>query len=261
MTAREMQVAFIRETSLINNTLEVPVMPDSTEIFYWINYAQQKYLKEMYISKASVKENVEYIQRRIEDIKQLIARITIFGTKSITGVAQPTTIPISIGNVPTNVIVVDNDGAIMLPLPSDYFYYVRSTSYINGTYLGVLNKSWIENVLIEHSDITPSILSNAINIPIIRNPLVLLETNPGTSSPSLSYMVMYKDTYTNLFDLEITYIRNPLPVALLVNGLQPNGTVETSELSFQVHQDIVDYSVKLYIEDFKYKLQTQQSKK
>ena len=47
-----MQVSFMRQISLINPTLEVPMMPDSTEIFYWINYGQQKYLKEMYISKA-----------------------------------------------------------------------------------------------------------------------------------------------------------------------------------------------------------------
>lgn len=254
MLARDMQVSFMRQISLINPTLEVPMMPDSTEIFYWINYGQQKYLKEMYISKASAKENVEFIQRRIEDLKQLIARMTVLGTTSITGVSVPST-AISSGNVPTSVIVVDNDGAIMLPLPSDYFYYIRSTSYITGTYLNVVTYSWLDNVLIEHSDITPSILTNAINTPIIRNPLVLLETNPGTTSPSLSYMVMYKDTYTNLFNVEITYIRNPLPIALLVGGVQPTGTVAQSELSFQVHQDIVDYSVKLYIEDFKYKLQ------
>ncbi len=255
MTARDMQVSFIRQISAINPTLEVPSMPDSTEIFYWINYAQQKYLKEMYISKQSAKDNVEFIQRRIEDLKQLIARIVMFGgTDYIVSPTVPT-LPITSTNIPSTSIIIDNDGAIMFPLPSDYFYYIRSTSYVSGTYLQVSSQSWIDNILIEHSDITPSILSNAINTPIIRNPLVLLETNPGTTSSSLSYIVMYTDVYTNLFNLEITYIRNPLNIGLVANST----TVTQCELSFQTHQDITDYAVKMYIEDFKYKLQ--QSKK
>lgn len=261
MLARDMQVSFIQQLSAIDPSLEVPKMPEIDVIFYWINYAQQKYLKEIYISKSSAKENVEFIQRRIEDLKQLVARIPMFSTlTSILNIATPL-LPIQSGSLPTSNIIVDIDGALMFPLPSDYFYYVRSTSYVSGTYLQVSSQSWIENVLIEHSDITPNILSNAINTPIIRNPLVLLETNPGTTFPSSSYIILYKDIYTNLFNIEITYIRNPLPISLLINGLQPTGTVGQSELSFQVHQDIVDYSVKLYIEDFKYKLQTQQGKK
>src|SRR5208337_836166 len=102
---------------------------------------------------------------------------------SITGLTIPT-ISISSGSpqIPINgYITYSYDGAIMMPLPSDYFYYIRSTSFVSGTYLSVSQTSWIENVLIEHSDVTPSILSNAINTPIIRNPLVLLETNPGTN--------------------------------------------------------------------------------
>ena len=253
MLARDMQISFIRQISAINPQLEVPEMPDSDTIFYWINYAQQKYLKEMYISKQSAKENVEFIQRRIEDLKQLITRAPMFGANNyIISTVTPGS-PITITSTQSTRIVGDNDGALLFPLPSNYFYYLRSTSLVNGTYLQVPTLSWIENTLIEHSEVTPNIISNAINTPIIRNPLVLLEGSPVSGDPSLSYIVMYSDIYTSIYNVEITYIRNPRQIVL--NVTNSSTQVNQCELAFQVHQDIVDYSVKLYIEDFKYKLQ------
>ena len=263
MLAREMQISFINQISAISQQLEVPDMIDSDTIFYWINYAQQKYLKEMYVSKQSAKENVEFIQRRLEDLKQLLVRKVMFKNSSqldyVISSTGPSVNPITPATPFSSRVVCIDDGAVGFPLPTDYFYYVKSSSQVSGTYLQVSNLTWIDNMLIEHEEPVTGLSVNAINTPIIRNPYILLESSPTTTDTSKSYMFLYKDSYTNLWNVMLSYIRTPKKIVLTVTDSTTQ--TNTCELAFQTHQDIVDYSVKLYIEDFKYKLSSKQATK
>jgi hypothetical protein len=259
MTSREMQISFVRELTAISEHFESPDMIGSDTIMYWINNGQDEYLKKSYISKASTKENVEFIQKRLEDLKQLVSRKTMFaGTSFVISNTEPTS-AITISATQSTRIGANADGSLAFPLPSDYFYYVRSTSKVSGTYIQSATKSYINNNLIEHSDINPAILVNAINTPIIRNPLVILESSPVTGDASKSYMLLYKDSYTNLFNIELVYIRYPKRIVLTIT----DSTTQTltCELPFQTHQEIIDYSVKMYIEDYKFKLSSSKGTK
>lgn len=251
MTAREMQISFMKQLTAISETFEYPNIEDSDTIFYWINTAQNKYLKETYLAKQTAKGNVEFIQKRLEDLKQLVNRMVMFGTKYIISGTEPST-AITLSSPGSSRITFTQDGAVAFPLPADYFYYIRSTSKLSGTYLNSVIKTWFNNNLIEQSDIDSSILTNAINTPIIRTPLVVLEQSPVTGDTSKSYMLLYKDSYSNLFNVELTYIRNPKVITLVVTD--SNNQTTECELSTQTHPEIIEYALKLYIEDYKFKL-------
>lgn len=256
MTAREMQIAFMRELTSINREFEYPHIEDSDTIFYFINLAQDRYLKETYISKESIKDNLEFLQKKIDDLKQLVTRKTMF--TDIISSAEPTT-PITTSSLYVTEIKAGSDGALLFPLPTDYVYYIRSSSKLSGTYLSLSTKTWIENKLIEHSDVNNSILTNGYNTPILRNPCILLEKNPTGTTLSTAYMVMYKDTYSNLFNIEITYIRKPKSIILVVTDANTQTT--TCELATSTHTEIVSYAVKMFIEEYKYKLTTNKQSK
>lgn len=249
MTAREMQIAFMRELTSINKEFEYPNIEDSDTIFYFINLAQDRYLKENYISRESAKDNAEFLQKKIDDLKQLVARETMF--TDIIASTEPTS-PITSSYTYVTEIVAGSDGALLFPLPTDYIYYIRSSSKLSGTYLSLSTKTWIENKLIEHSDVNNSILTNGYNTPILRNPCIVLEKNPSGTTLSNAYMAMYKDTYSNLFNIEITYIRKPKTIILVVS----DSTTQTStcELAVSTHPEIVSYAVRMFIEEYKYKL-------
>ena len=250
MTAREMQIGFIRELTEVNPQFEIPNLEDSDTIFYFINLAQDKYLKEKYLTKTSVKDNIEYIQKNIDDLKQLITRALMF--TDIINAAEPST-PITPSVPYSNQIKSSADGAMILPLPLNYLYYIRSISKLSGTYLGLADKSYFSNKILDHLDINSSILINGFNTPIIRTPFIVLETVPTGATLSPSYLKLYIDSYTNLFNIEITYLRQPKKIVLVVT----DSTTQTStcELTSSTHQELVSYATKMFVEEYRYKLQ------
>lgn len=255
MTAREMQIAFMRELSNINSEFEYPNILDSDQVFYFINLAQDRYLKETYITKETVKDNIEAIKKKIDDLKQLITRATLF--TDIINVSEPS-LPLSSVALPSSEIKIASDGALMLPLPTNYIYYIRSASKIDGTYLNILTKGYVENLQIEYSEVNSSLLVSAYNNPVFRSPYITLETNPTGTTVSKAYMILYKDAYTNIYNLELTYIRKPKNIVLTVTDSSKQTT--ECELSTITHQEIVSYAVRMFIEEYKYKLTSNKSK-
>jgi hypothetical protein len=260
MTSREMQISFSRQLSETNKEFEYPNLLDSDTIFYFINLAQERYLKETYITKSTVKENVEYLNKKIDDLKSLVTRKTMFDvTNGIILLAEPS-LPISSSYLYSSTnISYTRDGGLTFPLPDDYFYYIYSSSELTGGYLNKIPKSWYKNRIIDHGDLDKSVITTAINKPIIREPFILLEYRAVSTTASSPYtLILYKDIYSNLFNLELVYIKKPKK---LVIGITPTDseTLEC-ELPISAHQEIVDYAVKLFVEDFKYKLSNKASK-
>jgi len=253
MTSRDMQIAFIRQISAIDPRLEQPDLPDSDTIFYFINLAQDRYLKQTYLSKTTVKDNIENIQKHIDDLKQLITRASMF--QDIINVSEPTN-PITPSSPYSAQIKSSADGAMILPLPSNYLYYVRSTSKLSGTYLSLSGKTYFNNKVVDHLDINNSILTNGFNTPIIRTPVVVLETAPPSTSSSPSYLKLYLDSYSNLFNIEITYLRQPKKIVLVVTDSTTQ--VSTCELTASTHTELITYASSMFIEEYKYKLATKQ---
>jgi hypothetical protein len=253
MNARSMQIAFMRQLTAIHESFEFPKILDSDTIFYWINLAQKKYMKETYLSKKTAKENVEFLQKRVDDLKQLVERARLYGSSNYIISSTPVVNPITTTNYPS--LQITADGGMIFNLPSDYYYYVRSSSELSGTYLQVVTPSWFNNKLIEHDELDSSILTNAINTPIIRTPLVILEGSVATTLPTITYqpnIILYLDSYSNLYNMEITYIRHPRYIVLTPDT---SGTQTSQcELSEQTHEEIIELAIHMYVEEYKFKL-------
>ncbi len=68
MTARDMQIAFEIEANLEYPTKK----PTTIELFYWLNRAQEKFVKTRYSGINFKKESFEQTQKRIDDLRTLV---------------------------------------------------------------------------------------------------------------------------------------------------------------------------------------------
>ncbi len=229
MTSREMQITFDMQIQLISKELEILEKPDSYTILYFLNSAQDRYLRDMYLSKGRMRDNIEYIQQRSDVLRNLIVRdisLITEGTENNTIIS------------PTEV-----DGGIALDLPSDFLYYLQSFSKATNSFVGITEPTWTPNRLVDDAEID-NITNTIFNKPILRKPCVLFEEGDKA--------ILYKDIDTEIYDISYIYLRKPLK--LVLENDTAGETVTECELDPYLHKDIVELAVKMFIEEFKYKL-------
>lgn len=73
MTALEMQYAFELESNMIDSTNKL----STTDIFYWLNKAIEKFVKTRYSGINFKEESFEQTQKRIDDLRSLVKEVTI----------------------------------------------------------------------------------------------------------------------------------------------------------------------------------------
>ena len=61
MTVREMQMAFDVLIQSITQTMEVQDKPDSYTIIYFLNLSQQKYIRDNFLNKTTMIDNIENV--------------------------------------------------------------------------------------------------------------------------------------------------------------------------------------------------------
>ena len=227
MTVREMQMAFDILIQSMSQTMEVEEKPDSYTIVYFLNLAQLKYIKDNFLSKGQMLDNIEYVQKRSDILRNLIRRFS--GTASVTALAA-----------------TEVDGGIALDLPKDYLYYLKSFSYATNTLAGVNVKTWTPNRVVGHDELD-RITSGVFNAPILRKPCVVFEENDKS--------ILYKDRDTSVYNINYVYLRKPLSMSLDATAVgTPAGYTNECELDLSVHTDIIELAVQLYIAEYKYKL-------
>jgi len=223
-----MQVEFERSIQLINPEYAVSKKIDSDTIFYFINAAIDRYIKQNYLSIDNTRGSFENLKKNTDAFKGLII------TKDL-------------GTVTTNISSNYPDGK-RYPLPitddSAFFLYLRSSSKVYGTYMDIKeeNATWVPNKFIIHDEVE-NILTSYFNKPILRQPCVLLEA----SIDNISYLSVFTDSYTTVTGCECTYIRKPKKVTV-------QGTPQDCELSENVHQEIVELAVNIFITEAAYRL-------
>lgn len=235
MNARQMQIEFERMIQLSNPEYIISNKIDSDTIFYYLNASQNRFIKINFMSLDNLKQTVENLRKNTDTFKSLIVSKTL-----TTGVELEEGI---------------NGKKYVLPNTADdmFFLYLRSYSLVSGTYMDIPdtvgekdNKVLVPNKLIM-SDEVEKILTSYYNIPILRQPCVVLEAD----SNAVSHMIVYADNYTKLKGCNITYIRKPKKFDVII----PEGSdvIDHCELAENVHQDIVELAVDMFLAD-SYKL-------
>lgn len=228
MTVREMQIAFDMNIQLIAQSLEIEDKPDSYTVIYFLNLAQERYIKENFLSKGQVEDNIEFLQKRSDTLRNLISRYT--ATESGTALAA-----------------TEVDGGIELDLPTDYFYYMKSFSYATNSLTAYADtKIWTPNRVVTHMELDP-IINGLNNTPILRKPCVVFEEDEK--------IILYKDIDTDIYNYSYIYLRKPLTLSIATEVA--GETTNECELDITTHRDIVELAVKMFIEDYKFKASQQ----
>jgi hypothetical protein len=219
MTVREMQLYFDSLIQTIHENMEVKERPDSTTVLYFLNKAQEDILNTSYLSADSVAKNIEFLQKRSDELRKLITRYnSTLSSFSSTEV----------------------DGGISIDLPSDYLYYIKSYSKVNNTFTGNVDK-WTANRTIIHFELD-KVISSITNEPILRKPCIVFEGDK---------IILYKDRDTTITDFEYIYLRKPK--TLVIDSPASNETTE-SELDNFMHKQLVELAVRMFIGEYKLRL-------
>lgn len=232
-----MQIEFERLIQLANKEFVISDKIDSDTIFYFLNAAQNAFIKLNYMSLDNLKDTVENLRKNTDTFKALIINKTI---------TEGSDLEVGL-----------HGKKYELPNTADdmFFMYLRSCSYVSGTYMdvpdtieGKENKVLVANKLIMSDDVE-KVITTYYNIPILRQPCAVLEA----TLDGVSNITIYTDSYTKLKGCNITYIRKPKRFDVII----PEGSdiIDHCELSENVHQDIVELAVNMFFEDV-YKLST-----
>jgi len=222
MNALQMQIEFQRLLYTSNPEFEVKDKLDTDEIFAYLNISQLRLMKAKYFPSLNMRENIENINRNIDELRHLIGRTTGTSISQLTDILH--------GN--------------MMALPIDYLYYIRSDSRITRSAVPVISSpSTVPNKVISYNDVE-AVTTNSFNKPIIRKPCVVFEAN--------NKIIIFVDKYTTLAAVVLTYLRTPIQIAL--------GGSNDCELAEYLHEELVQQAVEIFRRE-KYLLVTKQEDK
>ena len=218
MDGLHMQIEFERLLYTSNPEFDTSEKLDTDEVFSYLNIAQLRTMKSKYFPTSNILENVKVIQGNVEDLRNMIKRDTL-----------------TIGDP------IDTLHGYLVDLPVDYLHYIRSDSQVTRTALPTISSSSIvPNRIVNYTDID-QLVTSAFSKPIIRKPSIVFEED--------GKMVVFRDAYTTLEDVYLTYLRMPIEISL----------DNDCELPEYMHEEIVALAVDIFRRE-KYLLVTKENK-
>lgn len=199
MTTRQLGIEVERRLQTILPTLKLENKVDTEDIYAFLNQFQKQYVDLAYRQSAE-NFNGPIATAIVEDILRVL-------TKSVT-----------------------INGSSTFTLPADYYHYIRSTSNIASSYSDANRHSTLSNILLKQSDANAIIQQSYDKNRILRNPIAILKGNQ---------LEVISDSYTNIFSIELTYIKLPAEFSILTNV--------DCELPASCHEDLVAGAVDLYV--------------
>lgn len=208
MTIQEFHINFNLE---LDKTLdfEYPYMLPE-QIDYWLNKAQDRFIKDRAFPQDPRKKGFEVSQKRIDDLRNIVVP---------SGAITPT--------------LVDN--AYYIELPEDYRYLVRHRCITDD---GDCGQRQVGGLPVQEDDIN-QLLKDPFWEPIADEPLYYFNGN--------TIVYETKGNYT-LLNTKLTYIKIPNQLRLGEQYQEVTTNVEC-ELSEYTHHEILDIAVSMVLEN------------
>ena len=242
MKAREMQVEFERRIQLMNPNFELTEKLTSDTIFSFLNAYCERYVRNNYLQEDMVQDGTRQQKKNADALKGLITRQTlVIATKD------------------SNNTDKTSDRAI---LPINYFLYIRSNSLISKNYkldteiLSEADYVVTPNKTIREDDVE-KIISTYYNKTILRNPYVVLNNGNESDADRELYINIIHDEYTIIKKLDLVYYRKPKRFDVI--GVDNTLVFDECELPENVHMEIVEGAVEMFITEAKYRLNMKQN--
>ena len=242
MKAREMQVEFERRIQLMNPNFELTEKLTSDTIFSFLNAYCERYVRNNYLQEDMVQDGTRQQKKNADALKGLITRQTLtIATKDSYNTDKT------------------SDRAI---LPTNYFLYIRSNSLISKNYkldteiLSETDYVVTPNKTIREDDVE-KIISTYYNKTILRNPYVVLNNGNESDADRELYINIIHDEYTIIKKLDLVYYRKPKRFDVI--GVDSLTVFDECELPENVHMEIVEGAVEMFITEAKYRLNMNQN--
>ena len=242
MKAREMQVEFERRIQLMNPNFELTEKLTSDTIFSFLNAYCERYVRNNYLQEDMVQDGTRQQKKNADALKGLITRQTlVIATKD------------------SNNTDKTSDRSV---LPTNYFLYIRSNSLISKNYkldteiLSEADYVVTPNKTIREDDVE-KIISTYYNKTILRNPYVVLNNGNESDVDRELYINIIHDEYTIIKKLDLVYYRKPKRFDVI--GIDNLTIFDECELPENVHMEIVEGAVEMFITEAKYRLNMNQN--
>ena len=237
-----MQVEFERRIQLMNPNFELTEKLTSDTIFSFLNAYCERYVRNNYLQEDMVQDGTRQQKKNADALKGLITRQTLtIATKDSYNTDKT------------------SDRAI---LPINYFLYIRSNSLISKNYKLDTEIALEENYVVTpnktiREDDVEKIISTYYNKTILRNPYIVLNNGNESDVDRDLYINIIHDEYTIIKKLDLVYYRKPKRFDVI--GVDSLTVFDECELPENVHMEIVEGAVEMFITEAKYRLNMNQN--
>ena len=249
MTAREMQIEFERRITLMNPDFEIKEKLTSDTIFSFLNAYTERFVRNNYLQEDTVADGSRAQKKNVDALKGLVVRDLL-----------------TVEEKDANNTDRTSDRVL---IPNDYFLYIRSNSLLSKNYKLETeiteSKNYVvaPNKLIREDD-TDKVISSYYNKAITLTPYVVFNTSTfsetdgegkETTVEKLCMNIIH-DEYTIVKQVDLVYYRKPKRFDVI--GVDNKTILDTCELPENVHMEIVEGAVEMFITEAKYRLNMKQ---
>lgn len=237
MNSRAMQIEFERRITLMNPNFELAEKLTSDTIFSFLNAYTERYVRLNYLQEDAVQDGTRAQKKNADALKSLITR----GLYAVEAKDENNT----------------DKTSDRVSLPSDYFLYVRSNSLISKNYKieeEIQNEQdyvVTSNKTIREDDVE-KVISTYYNKAIVLNPYVVLNAGNNADEEKKLYLNVIHDEYTTIKKVDLVYYRKPKKFDVI--GVDGVNVLDHCELPENVHMEIVEGAVEMFITEAKYRL-------
>lgn len=237
MNSRAMQIEFERRITLMNPNFEMAEKLTSDTIFSFLNAYTERYVRLNYLQEDAVQDGTRAQKKNADALKGLITR----GLYAVEAKDENNT----------------DKTSDRVSLPSDYFLYVRSNSLISKNYKieeEIQNEQdyvVTSNKTIREDDVE-KVISTYYNKAIVLNPYVVLNAGNNADEEKKLYLNVIHDEYTTIKKVDLVYYRKPKKFDVI--GVDGVNVLDHCELPENVHMEIVEGAVEMFITEAKYRL-------